>query len=68
MVLEPTHINNYRSARVSKLKWYKDRGFQFVTAEYNNNDIDELINNIDHATVEMYIDFRDSDLTRKMLG
>lgn len=34
-------------ARASKLKWYKDRGFQFVNAEYNDIDIDDLIHCID---------------------
>jgi|GEM_PF-1100240 len=53
-------------ARVSKLRWYKDRGFQFVKAEYNDKDINELIENIDDTTVEMFIDFRDSDLILKM--
>ncbi len=46
-------------ARVSKLRWYKDRGFQFVKAEYNDKDIDELIVDITDTTVEMFIDFRD---------
>lgn len=53
-------------ARVSKLEWYKDRGFQFVTAEYNDKNINELISIIDDPTVEMFIDFRDSNLIQEM--
>lgn len=54
-------------ARVSKLKWYKDRGFQFVKAEYNDMPIDELIANVNDSTVEMYIDFRDNSDLLEML-
>ncbi|TYQ13204.1 UNVERIFIED_CONTAM: Acetyltransferase (GNAT) domain-containing protein [Acetivibrio alkalicellulosi] len=54
-------------ARVSKLKWYKDRGFQFVKAEYNDSSIDKIIIDINDTTVEMFIDFRNNSIIEEML-
>jgi len=49
----------FLDARVSKLKWYKERGFKFIRDEYNDIVLDELMARIKSSTVEMYIDFRD---------
>lgn len=53
-------------ARVSKLKWYRDRGFQFVINEYNNIDINSLFLLLNDPTVEMFIDFRDGSEIKKL--
>lgn len=55
-------------ARVAKLKWYKDRGFQFIKNEYNNINIEEVTAKIIEPTVEMFIDFRNNSEIDKLFA